>query len=56
MVWLFVGVWGFSEIGVRFVTACAVTTGRMVSLLTAILVSRRETGGLWRAPQGVATA
>lgn len=48
LVWLFVGVW--------FGTACAVITGWMVSLLIAIRVGRREMGGLWWAPQGVATA
>ncbi|MEX0317452.1 MAG: MATE family efflux transporter [Ruegeria sp.] len=53
-VWLFVGIWGFSEIGVWFGTACAVITGWMVSLMIATRVGRREMGGLWRAPQSVA--
>ena len=47
-VWLFVGVWSFSEIGVWFGVACAVLTGLAVALLVTTRVARREIGGLWR--------
>ncbi len=47
-VWLFVGVWGFSEIGVWFGVACAVLSGWAVAMVIATRVARREIGGLWR--------
>ncbi|MCL6285441.1 MATE family efflux transporter [Ruegeria sp. 2012CJ41-6] len=47
-VWLFVGVWGFDEIGVWFGTATAVATGLMIALLMTTHVARHEIGGLWR--------
>ncbi|WP_372574795.1 MATE family efflux transporter [Ruegeria jejuensis] len=46
-VWLFIGVWGFDEIGVWFGTAAAVVTGWMIALLMTTHVARREIGGLW---------
>lgn len=47
-VWLFIGVWGFDEIGVWFGTAAAVVTGWMIALLMTTYVARHEIGGLWR--------
>lgn len=47
-VWLFIGVWDFSEIGVWFGVACAVLTGLAVAMAIAAQVARREIGGLWR--------
>ncbi|MFA3918436.1 MATE family efflux transporter [Ruegeria hyattellae] len=47
-VWVFVGVWGFDEIGVWFGTAAAVVTGLMIALLMTTHVARHEIGGLWR--------
>lgn len=50
-VWLFIGVWNFSEIGVWFGVACAVVSGLMIALLISTRVARREMGGLWRGPK-----
>ncbi len=46
-VWLFVGIWNFSEIGVWFGVACAVLSGWALAILIATQVARREIGGLW---------
>ena len=48
-VWLFVGVWNFSEIGVWFGVACAVLTGLLFALTVATKVANSEMGGLWRS-------
>ncbi|MEM7320868.1 MAG: MATE family efflux transporter, partial [Pseudomonadota bacterium] len=50
-VWLFVGVWEFSEIGVWFGVACAVITGWAVAMGIATWVARHEIGGLWQTRQ-----
>ena len=47
-VWLFVGVFQFSEIGVWFGVAAAVTTGLMISMVIASRVASESIGGLWR--------
>lgn len=47
-VWIFVGLLGFSEIGVWFGTAAAVVTGWMIALVMTTHVAKREIGGLWR--------
>ncbi|GGH31127.1 putative efflux protein, MATE family [Cribrihabitans marinus] len=49
-VWVFVGLLGFSEIGVWLGIACAVLSGLGLALLLAGHVARREIGGLWRGP------
>jgi len=51
-VWLFVGVWNFTEIGVWFGVACAVLSGWAVAMYVATRVARAEIGGLWQ-PRGV---
>ena len=51
-VWLFVGVWNFSEIGVWFGVACAVISGGIVALVLTTRVARQEIGGLWRGDTG----
>ena len=50
-VWLFVGVWNFTEIGVLFGVACAVLSGWAVAMYVATRVARAEIGGLWQ-PRG----
>ena len=50
-IWLFVGVWGFSEIGVWFGVACAVITGCLIALVIVERVAKREIGGLWDSPE-----
>ena len=50
-VWLFVGVFHFSEIGVWFGVAAAVTTGLMISMVIASRVASQNIGGLWRAAE-----
>ena len=47
-VWLFVGLWNFTEIGVWFGVACAVLSGWVLAMLIATRVARTEIGGLWR--------
>jgi MATE family, multidrug efflux pump len=47
-VWIFVSVLGFSEIGVWFGVASAVTTGAIIALYLAERVARHEIGGLLR--------
>lgn len=51
-VWLFVGVWGFPEIGVWFGLACAVTTGWLLSMIIAQGRSRQALDGLSLWPGG----
>jgi len=46
-VWLFVGYWGFSEIGVWLGVACAVYTGGALALVLTSRVAHHEIGGLW---------
>lgn len=48
-VWLFVGVWNFSEIGVWIGVASAVVTGWFMALIIASRVAKQEIGGLWRS-------
>ena len=48
-VWLFVGVWHFSEIGVWLGVACAVVTGLAIAVAIAIKVAEREMDGLLKA-------
>ena len=49
-IWLFVGVWGFDEIGVFYGVACAVISGCIMALVVVTRVSKLEIGGLWRKP------
>ena len=48
-VWLFVGVWHFSEIGVWLGVACAVVTGLAIAIAIAMKVAEREMDGLLKA-------
>jgi Na+-driven multidrug efflux pump len=50
-VWLFIGVWGFSEIGVWFGVAGAVVTGWMMAVMIVSHVAKHEIGGLRRGPE-----
>lgn len=47
-IWIFVGVLGFSEIGVWFGVASAVTSGALIAVVFAERVARAEIGGLFR--------
>ncbi|MEX0283299.1 MAG: MATE family efflux transporter [Paracoccaceae bacterium] len=55
-VWVFIRVFGFSEIGVWFGIACAVVTGWGLAMMLASRVAGAEIGGLWRGRQPVAKA
>ena len=46
-VWLFVGLWGFGEVGVWLGVAAAVLTGLVIAFAIAAEMARREIGGLW---------
>ncbi len=50
-VWVFIGVLGFSEIGVWLGVACAVTTGGLIALWITARIAKSEIGGLWRSHQ-----
>ncbi|MGC1429993.1 MAG: MATE family efflux transporter [Albidovulum sp.] len=47
-VWCFVGVLGFSEIGVWFGVAAAVISGWMIALAITSRIARQKLGGLWK--------
>ena len=47
-IWVFVGVLGFSEIGVWFGVAAAVSTGALIAVFIAERVAQAEIGGLFR--------
>lgn len=49
-IWLFIGPFGFGEVGVWFGVACAVLSGLVIALVVAARVAREKIGGLWRQP------
>ncbi len=49
-VWVFVGLFGFDEIGVWFGVAAAVTTGLLIALAITVRVANQSIGGIWRSP------
>ncbi|WP_298854091.1 MATE family efflux transporter [uncultured Ruegeria sp.] len=51
-VWFFVGLLGFSEIGVWFGTAAAVVTGWVFALALTTHIARTEISGLWVSATG----
>ena len=46
-VWVFIGILGFSEIGVWLGTAAGVVTGWIIALVLTTHIARAQIGGLW---------